>query len=90
MKNDKDWQDFLENIEDMLFEAKVKKTKQYVWVLDQGDGRAYRYDISSLKLDNGTERDITFKVRVFLATAGHKLDEIAFMITKEGSLEKGN
>jgi len=89
MKNDKDWQDFLENIEDMLFNAKVKKTKQYVWVLDQSDGKVYKYNITSLKLD-GTDRDITFQVRVFLATAGHKLDQIAFMVTKEGTVEKGN
>jgi hypothetical protein len=89
MKNDKDWNNFLEEMEDLIQSAGVVKRKLYVWVLDKGDGTVYRYSIDHLPLSEN-EETLTFQVKVFLASAGHKQHEIAFMITKEEDAIEGN
>ncbi len=62
----------------------------YLFVLDYLDGKAYRYDISSLgnKENNWIPNYETCEA--FLIGSGHSISNIEWMVTNEEFIQRGN
>ena len=54
---------------------------KFIWVLDFGEGKVYRYDISALYNDGNKWNPDIESCEAFLIGAGHSLGNIEWMVT---------
>ena len=63
---------------------------KYVFVMDYTDGKAYRYNISSLCNKENNWNPDSDSCEEFLHAAGHKLHNCEWMVTKYNDFINGN
>jgi len=63
---------------------------KYIFLLDFGNGKVYRYDISSLCNEKNKWNPDSESCEAFLYGAGHKLTDCEWMVTNTGGIEFGN
>ncbi len=63
---------------------------KYIFLLDFTDGKAYRYDISSLCNKENEWNPDTESCEAFLYGAGHKLNNCEWMVTNQEFIQRGN
>ena len=66
------------------------ETAKYIFVLDFNDGKAYRYDISSLCNEENEWNPDVESCEAFLYGAGHQVNNCEWMVTNTGDIEFGN
>ena len=62
----------------------------YLFVLDYLDGKAYRYDISSLCNKENNWIPSYETCEAFLIGAGHSISNVEWMATNEELIQRGN
>ena len=66
------------------------ESDKYIFLLDFNDGKAYRYDISSLCNEENKWNPDTETCEAFLYGAGHSVSNCEWMVTNTGGIEFGN
>jgi hypothetical protein len=70
--------------------SKAKTSAKYIFLLDFGDGKVYRYDISSLCNEKNKWNPDSESCEAFLYGAGHSLSDCEWMVTSTSGIEFGN
>jgi len=84
----KKWHEMQENKE--INPVDIGLIAKYIFLLDFTDGKAYRYDISSLCNKENKWNPDSESCESFLYGAGHKVNECEWMVTKEEFIQRGN
>ena len=81
-----------ETVSDFLLARRdhAGESAKYIFLLDFNDGKAYRYDISSLCTDENKWNPDHESCEAFLHGAGHSVKDCEWMVTNNNKIEYGN